>query len=62
MTKCKSRKTLEHLLNWFKKSITAKEPDVDAFGTRPQVKCKYDSFQLTPEKGKKQSEEDIKKQ
>jgi hypothetical protein len=43
------------------KSKTAKEPDVDAFGTRPQVKRKYDSFQLTSEKGKKQSEEDIKK-
>jgi hypothetical protein len=61
MTKSKSRKISEHLLDWFKKPITAKEPDVDAFGTRPQVKRKYDSFQLTSEKGKKQSEEDIKK-
>jgi hypothetical protein len=32
-----------------------------AFGTRPQVKRRYDSFRLTSEKGKKQSEEDIKK-
>jgi hypothetical protein len=47
MTKSKSRKISEHLLDWFKKPITAKEPDVDAFGTRPQVKRKYDSFRLT---------------
>jgi hypothetical protein len=63
MTKSKSQKIYEHLLDWFKKPIIAKEPDVDyAFGTRPQVKRKYDSFRLTSEKGKKQSEEDIKKQ
>jgi hypothetical protein len=44
MTKRKSQKILEHLLDWFKKPVTAKEPDVDAFGNRPQVKRKYDSF------------------
>jgi hypothetical protein len=33
MTKSKSRKILEHLLDWFKKPITAKEPDIDTFGT-----------------------------
>jgi hypothetical protein len=43
-------------------SYTAKEPDVDAFGKRPQVKQKYASFQLTSEERKKQSEDDIKKQ
>jgi hypothetical protein len=61
MTKRKSRKISAHLLDWFKRPVTAKETDVDAFGTRPQVKRKYDSIQLTSEKGKKQSEEDIKK-
>jgi hypothetical protein len=61
MTKSKSWKILEHLLDWFKKPITAKEPDVYAFGTQPQVKRKYDSFRLTSEKGKEQSKEDIKK-
>jgi len=61
MTKSKSRKISQHLLDWFKKPITAKEPDEDAFGTRPQVKRKYGSFQLTSEKGNKQSEDDIKK-
>ncbi len=40
-TKSKSRKISQHLLDWFKKPITAKEPDVDAFATRPQVKWKY---------------------
>jgi hypothetical protein len=62
LTKAKSRKILGHLLDWFKKPITAKEPDVDAFGKRLQVKQKYASFQLTSEKGKKQSKDDIKKQ
>jgi hypothetical protein len=61
LTKGKSRKISSHLLDWFKQPITAKEPDVDAFGIRPQVKRKYDSFQLTSEKGKKQSDDDIKK-
>jgi hypothetical protein len=61
MTKSKSWKILSHLLDWFKKPITAKEQDVDSFGNRTQVKRKYDSFWLTSEKGKKQSEEDIKK-
>ncbi len=61
LTKRKSRKISAHLLYWFKKPVTAKEPDVDAFGTRPQVKRKYDSFHLTSKKGKKQSEDDIKK-
>jgi len=61
LTKGKSRKISAHLLDWFKKPVTAKEPDVDAFGSRPQVKRKYDSIQLTSEKGKKQSEDDIKK-
>jgi hypothetical protein len=62
MTKSKSRKISSHLLDWFKTPITAKEPDVDAFGTQPQVKRNYDSFRLTSEKGKKQSEDAIKKQ
>jgi hypothetical protein len=56
-----SWKISAHLLDWFKKPVTAKEPDIDAFGTRPQVKRKYDSFQLTSKKDKKQSEDDIKK-
>jgi hypothetical protein len=54
LKKRKSWKISAHLLDWFKKPVTAKEPDVDAFGTRPQVKQKYDSFQLTSKKGKKQ--------
>ena len=33
LTKTKSRKISSHLLDWFKQPITAKEPDVDAFGT-----------------------------
>jgi hypothetical protein len=61
LTKGKSRKISAHLLDWFKKPVTAKEPDVDAFGARPQVKRKYDSYELTSEKGKKQSDDDIKK-
>jgi hypothetical protein len=61
LTKGKSRKISAHLFHWFKKPVTAKEPDVDAFGTRPQVKRKYDTYAFTSEKGKKQSEEDIKK-
>jgi hypothetical protein len=46
LTKRKSRKLSAHLLDWFKKSVTAKEPDVDVFGTKPQVKQKYDSLKL----------------
>jgi hypothetical protein len=61
VTKRKSRKISAHLFDWFKKPITAKERDVDAFGTTPQVKRKYDSFQMTSERGKKMSEDDIKK-
>jgi hypothetical protein len=61
LTKRKSQKILAHLLDWFKKPFTAKEPDVDAFGTKLQVKQNYDSFQLTSKRGKKQSEDDIKK-
>jgi hypothetical protein len=60
-TKRKSRKISAHLFDWFKKPITAKELDVDAFGMTPQVKRKYGSFQFTSEQGKKQSEDDIKK-
>jgi hypothetical protein len=56
-----SRKISAHLFDWFKTPITAKELDVDAFGTTPQVKRKYDSFQMTSERGKKMSEDDIKK-
>jgi hypothetical protein len=53
LTKRKSRKISAHLLDWFKKAVTAtKEPYVNAFGTRPQVKRKYDSLQLTSEKGR----------
>jgi hypothetical protein len=44
MTKTKFWKVSQHLLEWFKKPITANEPDVDAFGTRLQVKGKYDCF------------------
>jgi hypothetical protein len=47
VTKRKSRKISAHLFDWFKKPITAKEVDVDAFEMTPQVKRKYDSFQLT---------------
>jgi hypothetical protein len=61
VTKRKSRKISAHLYDWFKKPITAKELDVDAYGMTPQVKRKYDSYHLTSEKGKKQSEDDIKK-
>jgi hypothetical protein len=56
-----SRKISAHLFDWFKQPVTAKEPDADAFGTRPQVKRKYDTCMMTSEKGKKQSEDDIKK-
>jgi hypothetical protein len=48
-----------HLFDWFKKPITAKELDVDAFGMTPLVERKYDSFQSTSKKGKNQSEDDI---
>jgi mannitol-specific phosphotransferase system IIBC component len=55
VTKRKLQKISVHLFDWFKKPIssTAKELDVDAFGPTPQVKRKYDSFQLTSKKGKK---------
>jgi hypothetical protein len=56
-----SRKILSHLLDWFKQPITAKEPDVDALAGQNRVKRKYDSYQITSQKGKKQSEDDIKK-
>jgi hypothetical protein len=61
VTKRKSQKISAHLFDWFKKPITEKELDVDAFGMTPQVKQKYDSFHLISKKGKKQSEDDIKK-
>jgi hypothetical protein len=62
MTKSKSRKISSHSTRLVQEEpITANEPDVDAFGSRTQVKRKYDYFRLTSEKGKKQSEEDIKK-
>jgi hypothetical protein len=53
---CKSDK------DWFKKPITAKELNADAFEATPQVKQAYDSFQLASKKDKKQSEDAIKKQ
>jgi hypothetical protein len=61
LTKTKSRKILSHLLDWFKQPITAKEPDLDALAGQNIVKRKYDSYQITAQKGKKQSEDDIKK-
>jgi hypothetical protein len=61
LTKSKSRKISSHLFDWFKQPITAKEPDVDAFAGRRHVKRTYDSYQMTSQKGKKQSEDDIKK-
>jgi hypothetical protein len=61
LTKSKSQKILSHLLDWFKQPITAKEPDVNAFAGRKHVKRKYDSYQITLQKGKKQLEDDIKK-
>ncbi len=61
LTKTKSRKISSHLLDWFKQPITAKEPDVDALAGQNRVKRKYDSYQITSQKGKKQSEHDIKK-
>ena len=61
LLKTKSRKILLHLLDWFKQPITAKEPDVDALAGQNRVKRKYDSYQIRSQKGKKQSEDDIKK-
>jgi hypothetical protein len=61
LTKSKSQKILSHLFDWFKQPITANEPDVDAFAGRRHVKRTYDSYQMISQKGKKQSEDDIKK-
>jgi hypothetical protein len=62
LTKTKSRKIFPHLLDWFKQPITAKEPDVDALASgENRVKRKYDSYQITLQKGKKKSADDIKK-
>jgi hypothetical protein len=61
LTKSKSQKISLHLLDWFKQPITAKELEVDALAGRKHVKRKYDTFKMTLQKGKKQSEDDIKK-
>jgi hypothetical protein len=61
LTKTKSRKISSHLLDWFKQPITTKEPDVDALAGQNRVNRKYDSYQIRSQKGKKQSEDDIKK-
>jgi hypothetical protein len=61
LTKTKSRKISSHLLDWFKQPITAKEPGVDTLDGQNKAKRKYDSYQITSQKGKKQSEDDIKK-
>ena len=55
LTKTKSRKVSSHLSHWFKQPITAKEQDVDALAGRQHVKRKYDSYEMTSQKGKKQS-------
>ncbi len=55
------KKISAHLSDWFKKPITAKEPDVDALAGQNRVKRKYDSYQITSQEGKKQLEDDIKK-
>ena len=59
LTKWKLQKISAHLLDWFKKPVTAKEPDADSFGTRPRIKRNYDTCELMSEKGKQQSQDDV---
>jgi hypothetical protein len=61
LTKTKSRKISAHLLDWFKQPITAKESDVDDLAGRNRVKRKYAEYKMTSKKGKKQSDDDVKK-
>jgi len=61
LTKRKSRKISSHLADWFKQPVTAKEEDVANFAGENKVKRIYDSYQMVSQKGKKQSEDDIKK-
>jgi hypothetical protein len=51
-----------HLLDWFQQPIIAKEMDVDALAGLNHVKRKYcNLYQITSQKGKKESGHDTKK-
>lgn len=56
-----SHRELSHLSDWFQLPITAEEMNVDALAGQNHVKrTKYDPYQMTWQKGKKRSEDDIK--
>jgi hypothetical protein len=61
VTKTKQRKIAKHLFDWFGRPITAKEIDVDALAGKSYVKRRYGSYSFRSRKGKKESDDDIKR-
>jgi hypothetical protein len=61
VTKTKQRKIAKHLFDWFGSPITAKERDVDALAGKSYVKRRYGSHSFRSRKGKKESDDDIKR-
>jgi hypothetical protein len=61
VTKTKQRKIAKHLFDWFGRPITAKEMDVDALAGKSYVNRRYGSYSFRSRKGKKESDDDIKR-
>jgi hypothetical protein len=61
VAKSKQRTIVKHLHDWFGKPITAKEKDVDGLAGKTYVKRRYGAYTFRSKKGKKESEDDIKK-
>ena len=61
VTKTKQRKRAKHLFDWFGRPITAKEVDVDALAEKSYVKRRYGSYSFRSRKGKKESDDNIKR-
>jgi hypothetical protein len=61
VAKSKQRNIAKHLHSWFGKPITAKETDVDALAGKTYVRRRYGAYSFRSKKGKKESDDDIKK-